>query len=97
MGLRYHIYLELLCLGNATNGHKGRFGMRVLLQGEHAGALEVYKRVLESIDPDIEVAVQDEHSCINAFDVVFDFGRNKPNPYVLKSDLRQTRAADRHP
>ena len=70
--------------------------MRVLLQGEHTGALAVYKRVLESVDPDIEVVVQDEHSCITAFDVVFDFGKNKPNPCVLKSDLQQTRVAALH-
>ena len=70
--------------------------MRVLLQGERTGALEIYKRVLESIDPDIEAMVQNEHSCITAFDVVFDFGRNKPNPCVLKSDLQQTRVATLH-
>ncbi len=70
--------------------------MRVLLQGENTGALTVYKRVLESVNADIEVTVQDEHSCITDYEVVFDFGRNKPNPCVLKSDLQQTRMAALH-
>ncbi len=71
--------------------------MQVLLQGENTGALEVYKRVLENTDPDIEAVVQNEHSCITAFDVVFDFGRNKPNPCVLKTKIQETRVADQHP
>lgn len=60
--------------------------MRVLLQGEYSGALAVYKRVLESINADMEVLVQDDHYCITDFDAVLDFGRT--NPCVLKGNLQ---------